>query len=352
MQVISLDNRIALADKMRNHKQNIAEAVTEEFFQRHPDWLVKYGERGRRLGIEDAGYHLEFLASAVESGNTIPFEDYSRWTTSMLGARNIDTHFVVENLQQIEQSLGPHLDPAERDMVALFIAAGCDACTQPAPAPAAGEDDADLALAQSLYLQAILNGQRKAAVTIALEPLKAKKSIIDIYLKVIQESLYAVGQLWETNKITVAQEHMATAISQYVVAQLYAHLEPTGISRGTMVITGVQGELHQIGANMVADVLEADGWDVRFLGTNMPHAGILQAIEETKADVLGISATMLFNVPHVIALIEDVRRKFDSRAPRIILGGSAFRAAPDLYKELGVEGFAPDLKTAIALISG
>ena len=77
---ISLPRCMALSDKLRGLKQLIAEAVTEDFFQRHPDWLARYGERGRKHGIEDASFHIEFLAGAVECGISTPFEDYARWT--------------------------------------------------------------------------------------------------------------------------------------------------------------------------------------------------------------------------------------------------------------------------------
>jgi methanogenic corrinoid protein MtbC1 len=102
---------------------------------------------------------------------------------------------------------------------------------------------------------------------------------------------------------------------------------------------------------MVADLLEADGWDVRFLGTNLPHAGILSAIAEHQPAVLGISATMIFNVPKVRQLIDDVRHRFGARAPQIVLGGSAFRSAPALGVELGAAGAATDLRAARLLVN-
>jgi len=191
----------------------------------------------------------------------------------------------------------------------------------------------------------------EAAANVALEALREGHSAPDVYVEILQNSLYEVGRRWESNQITVAEEHMATAITQYVVAQMYSRLAPSDVARGKMIIAGVEGELHQVGANMVADLLEADGWDVRFLGTNMPHDGILSAIAEHQPTVLGISATMIFNVPKVRRLIEDVRQKFAERAPRIILGGAAFRAAPALSAELGVSGFAPDLRSARTLVN-
>ena len=115
-----------------------------------------------------------------------------------------------------------------------------------------------------------------------------------------------------------------------------------------VVITGAQGEFHQVGANMVADVLEAAGWDVRFLGTDTPIGGVLEAIEEHEADILGISATMLFHISSVARLIDSVRAK-RGRQIRILAGGGAFRSAPSLYNELGADGCALDLRSAVAL---
>ena len=97
MTQLSLKDRTQLAEKIISLRYKIAEDVTEEFFRRHPDWMQKYGERGRARGIEDAIYHMNFLAAALQGGSLRSFEDYARWASGMLKARNIDPHFVVEN---------------------------------------------------------------------------------------------------------------------------------------------------------------------------------------------------------------------------------------------------------------
>jgi methanogenic corrinoid protein MtbC1 len=209
--------------------------------------------------------------------------------------------------------------------------------------------DNPFALAESMYVQAILQGNRRAAVTVVTENLRENADVIDTYVHVLQPAMYEVGRRWESNQITVAEEHMATAITQFVLSQLYAQLEPSSVDRGKALVTGVQGELHQVGANIVADALEADGWDVRFLGTNTPPSGILEALEQHRADLFGISATMLFNVPAVVALVSQVRERMGERSPKILLGGSAFRAAPHLVDDMSVDGWAGDVRTAIEL---
>ena len=352
MQPLSLTGRAALAEKILSTREQVAKAVTEEFFQRHPDWLARYGERGRRLGVEDAIYHQSYLASAIQAGTAAPFVDYIRWTVAMLGARNIAAHFVVENLEQIRQALQPLLSAAEHELVTDTIRAACDAEAGAPPESAADAicPPTALSLARELYLRAALKGDRRAATNIALEALGKVTDVVDLYVDLFQAAQYEVGRLWQENKITVAEEHMATAITQYVLAQVYGQLEANGQDRGRLVITGIEGELHQVGANMVADVFEARGWNVRFLGTNMPHPGVLEAVEEHRAEVVGISATMLLSIPKAVRLVEALRERFQADCPRIILGGRAFAYAPELARELGAEGPATDLRSALALV--
>src|SRR5664279_5438919 len=82
---------------------------------------------------------------------------------------------------------------------------------------------------------------------------------------------------------------------------------PVSIQRGRMIVTGVSGELHQLGANLVADAMESNGWTVRFLGTNLPHSAVLATVEEFSPDVLCISTTIVANLASVAELIRAVR---------------------------------------------
>ena len=338
-----------MAEQMRGFRQEIAEKVTEEFLHRYPDWVTRYGGRARRLGIEDAIFHQDFLVAAIETGDARLFGDYLRWTTGVLEARGIAPRFLRENVDQIAKELQSRLPPPVASEVAEFVKSGLNASLSAGVGVPDGKANAgELGNAQALYLEAILHGQRQAATGIAIETVRKGHGVPDVYADVLQESMYDVGRLWETNRITVAQEHMATAITQHVIAHLFPLIKPAQAQRGRMVITGVEGELHQVGPNMVADVLESAGWDVRFLGTNTPASGVLQAVEEHRADVLGISATMLFNLPSVRRLIAEALA-LPGRNLRVILGGSAFRATSGLYKEIGAVGVALDVRAALRL---
>ncbi len=342
--------RHALARTLRTHRDAAADHVTHEFLGRHPEWVERYGELAWVRGLEDARFHVDFLAGAVETGRPAAFGDYARWTMRVLGARGIGPEFLVENLAQLRDWFDAVLTAPDRALVHSCVAAAFDAVRADS-GPAAEDAPGDaLALERSMYLRAVLDGQRQAAVTIALEAFARGVTLTDLYCDLLQPTQYEVGRLWECNEITVAREHMATAITQFVVAQLYARAALPTMERGRVIVTGVEGELHQLGANMLADVLEADGWNVRFLGTQLPHRDILRALEDHRPAVLGISATMLFNLPRVTDLVADARSEFGS-ALRIVVGGGAFRSAPEVLRDIGADGFGHDLREGIALVN-
>ena len=341
--------RCATAERILAAKDVVAAAVTEEFLRRHPDFVTRYGEAGRNRGIEDARHHIEFLAAAIETGSAAAFCEYARWCRRLLSGIGIAPHLLAENFLQIANSLAEEVEASAAETIDAFTQSAVKACLETPDDESLAPAGSRLDDARSVFVQAILMGRRREALAVAREALREGHATMDVYTHVFQDGLYKIGHRWQMGQITVAQEHMATATVQYVIAQMYSELPMAAHSRGRAVVTGVQGEFHQVGANIVADMLEADGWDVRFLGTNMPHRGILAAVSDGEINLLGISATMLFNLPHVRALVLEVREKLGARAPRIVVGGGAFKLCDGFCAELGVEGPAADLRAAVQL---
>ena len=346
----TVSDRFQLARRLCSVKQNVAQAITDEFFLIHPEWTVRYGERGRQFCTADTCFHIDFLAGAIEADAPEAFADYSQWTARKLGARGIGAHTLEENFVQLEKHLSAELLPEQNAAVLTFLERGREACVACVPLPDGQPASDSLSLIGNVYLAAILGGQRQAALNIIEQALRGGHSHVDIYVDVFAESLHRVGELWEMNKISVAQEHIATAITQYAIAAIYPKLVPAEIHRGNMVVTGVAGELHQIGANLVADAMEATGWTVRFLGTNLPHSSVLSTIEEISADVLCISTTIVANLPSAADLVRVVRGKLNGRSPKIVLGGSAYRLATRFAHEVGATESFTDLRRALGIL--
>lgn len=171
---------------LRRSEQSMAEAVTDAFLQRHPDWVARYGEIATIRGIEDARFHVQFLASAIESDAPAAFAEYVRWTTRVLESRGIARAFLYENLLQVQQAAEPLLSADEREVLARFMAAGLAAgSSDPEPAPAEHPLDAT----RQMFIQTILKGDRRAAATVASEALREGVDIQDLYADVFEHAL-------------------------------------------------------------------------------------------------------------------------------------------------------------------
>ncbi|RYZ32485.1 MAG: cobalamin-binding protein, partial [Myxococcaceae bacterium] len=143
------------------------------------------------------------------------------------------------------------------------------------------------------YLHALLRGDRAGALAVVMgQGLERGVSVPELQIGVIQPAQREVGALWERNEISVVQEHLATSISQLVVAHLYPHL-PRGASNGKRVIVAcVEGELHELGARMGADFFEMAGFDVTLVGPGCPVGRLVERVASERADLLGLSATL------------------------------------------------------------
>lgn len=199
------------------------------------------------------------------------------------------------------------------------------------------------------YLRSLLASDRRTATKLILEEVAGGTSVRDIYTYVFQPFQYEIGRLWQTNQISVAQEHLCTAATQMVMSQLYPQIFAAEPIHGALVATCVSGDLHEIGLRMVTDFLQMDGWDTHYLGANVPHPDVLKTLADTGATLLAISATMTFHVGEVESLISQLRASPLGEKVRVLVGGYPFRIDPNLWKSVGADAFGRDAQETIEL---
>jgi methanogenic corrinoid protein MtbC1 len=205
----------------------------------------------------------------------------------------------------------------------------------------------DLAAVRASYLAAQLHGNRREALRLVIEEALARgASALDVGLEVIQEAQREIGRLWQANSITIAEEHMATAISNVAHAHLYDHAEREPANGKKVLVACVEGELHDFPARLVADALDLAGFEVRYLGANVPTDGLLAILEQGKPDLLALSVTMTFNVPSLRNATERVRESTNRRLP-IAVGGGACSWMQALAGELEADATARDARELV-----
>ncbi|HET9718606.1 MAG TPA: diguanylate cyclase [Solirubrobacteraceae bacterium] len=172
------------------------------------------------------------------------------------------------------------------------------------------------------FLDALLTGSARAADAVAEDALAGGLDGPAFHARVIAPAMREIGELWAENVLTVSDEHLATAISHEVAARVFAKLlKAAPASREQILLAAVQGEHHVLGLRLVADVLEGAGYEVLYLGADVPAPALLDACARYRPAAVGLTVSMWLNVPTLIGQIEQLHEL--EPAPRIIVGGRA-----------------------------
>lgn len=216
----------------------------------------------------------------------------------------------------------------------------------PQPSAAAGPHSEDF----DAFLRSLLEGDREKSLAIARRFVSNPSELFEFYLYFIQPAMYEIGNLWEKGEISTAREHLASAIVNRIMAVQYVEQMRTSDKiRGTVVVTAATNEFHEIGATMVANTLEFDGWDVCYLGANTPNEDLLGFVSQTAPDILAISSSLSLNLVSIRDIIREIRTWPREKQPKIMAGGLSFKNHPDLPEKLGADGYAPDASKAVEL---
>jgi methylmalonyl-CoA mutase cobalamin-binding domain/chain len=192
------------------------------------------------------------------------------------------------------------------------------------------------------YAAALAAGDARAALGVIDDLIDVGVEFDDLCEQVIEPALYEIGELWATGRIGVADEHLATSISETVLACIGAIWAAPADAEPRVLVCATDGEGHAVGARMVAESFAAADWSVRFLGASTPPDAVAAAGVDHHVDVLALSTTMAANLPSVAATVELAR----AAAPglRIVVGGQAYRGEQGVAERMGADLFAAELR--------
>lgn len=171
-------------------------------------------------------------------------------------------------------------------------------------------------LAQGIPPETILNEGLIGAMSITGRQFKAK-------------------EVWVPDVLLAARNmHSGVAIMKPILLEVQAS------SKGIIVIGTVQGDIHDIGKNIVAVLMEGSGFEVIDLGVNISTDGFLEAIEKHQPDVLGLSALLTTTMMEMKDVIGSIRSNSKGKMPKVIVGGAPLTR--EFADEIGADGYGED----------
>ena len=144
---------------------------------------------------------------------------------------------------------------------------------------------------------------------------------------VIRPALYDVGIRWANAEIGVAQEHVASATAAIALEHLAEHAAPEPAERPLAVVTCVEGELHALGARVIADALERHGWRTLYCGASTPVDEVVGLARDRGADLVALSVARRSGLPAAARTAAELHAL--DPAPVVVVGGQACHQRED-----------------------
>lgn len=199
------------------------------------------------------------------------------------------------------------------------------------------------------YVIPLLAGNRPACREYVARQLELCTDPVSLYYDLLWPAMEHVDKLYRNDRINSAAEHMATRINRSIADQLQTHLQKADPIQKRIVIACAEGEPEELGAQMCADLFEAQGWEVFFLGGGVPNDEILGLVGQLDPHVLLIFGTQPAGVPGVRKLVDQIREIGVASTMNIIVSGGVFNRADGLWKEVNADIVAKTASQALVL---
>ncbi|MFH8618469.1 methionine synthase [Streptomyces sp. NPDC017979] len=290
-----------------------------ELKRRHPDVQTTLGLSNISFGLNPAARILlnsVFLDECVKAGLDSAIVHASK----ILPIARFDDEQVTTALDLIYDRRAEDYDPLQR-LMELFE--GVDTKSLKA-----GKTEELLALPLEERLQRrIVDGEKKGLED-DLDAALAERPALDIVNETLLEGMKVVGELFGSGQMQLPFVLQSAEVMKNAVAYLEPHMEKSDAEgKGTIVLATVRGDVHDIGKNLVDIILSNNGYNVVNLGIKQPVSAILEAAEEHKADVIGMSGLLVKSTVIMKENLEEMNQRRIAADFPVILGGAALTRA-------------------------
>ncbi|MFJ8166824.1 dihydropteroate synthase, partial [Streptomyces sp. NPDC096136] len=290
-----------------------------ELKRRHPEVQTTLGLSNISFGLNPAARILlnsVFLDECVKAGLDSAIVHASK----ILPIARFDEEQVRTALDLIYDRRGGGYDPLQR-LMALFEGVNTKSMK-------AGKAEELLALPLDERLQRrIIDGEKNGLEADLDEALQSRPAL-DIVNDTLLEGMKVVGELFGSGQMQLPFVLQSAEVMKTAVAFLEPHMEKTDAEgKGTIVLATVRGDVHDIGKNLVDIILTNNGYNVVNIGIKQPVSAIVEAAQEHKADVIGMSGLLVKSTVIMKENLEELnQRKLAADYP-VILGGAALTRA-------------------------
>lgn len=196
--------------------------------------------------------------------------------------------------------------------------------------------------------KAILTGDAKTAVAVTQQAIAEKISPASLISDVMIPAMAEVGRLFECEEYFVPELLLSARAMKAALELLRPLLAETGVPpTGKVVIGTVKGDLHDIGKNLVASMLEGGGFEVTDLGVDVSPEKFIAAVQEKHPQIICLSALLTVTVPSMKSTIEALEQAGIRDQVKVMIGGAPVTA--EYAREIGADGYGENASVAVTV---
>lgn len=204
-----------------------------------------------------------------------------------------------------------------------------------------------MADAGKLY-EAVLNGDSRGSVAITQQALAEGVNPMDLVSKQMIPAMDEVGRRFECEEYFVPEMLLSARAMKSSLELVKPFLNSAGAEpAGRVVIGTVKGDLHDIGKNLVASLLEGGGFEVVDLGTDVASEKFVETVKERNANIVCLSALLTVTLPAMRTTIESLERAGVRERVKVMVGGAPVNAR--FADEIGADGYGESATAAVAM---
>ncbi len=198
----------------------------------------------------------------------------------------------------------------------------------------------------SVLSQAVQEGDDKKVVQLVKEALAESLPAIDILEKGLVHGVQALGQLFKDRQVYLPEILISTRAMNRGLEELQPYLAGADIhKKGIIVLGTVEGDLHDIGKNLVGMMLRSNGFNVVDMGVDVSADSFASAVKESNADIVAMSGLLTTTVTYFPTVIGRLEKAGLKNRVRVMIGGAPVTRG--LADSIGAEGFAEDCASAV-----
>ncbi len=201
------------------------------------------------------------------------------------------------------------------------------------------------------YMEPLVTGRRNLCRDIVHTAVQSGAEPRKLYQGLIWPAMEQIDRMYRDDRITTATQNMATFINRVVADQLQQYLPKVEPNGRRILIACANGESEELGAQMCADLFEADGWDVYFIGGGVPHDEVVTLLGQLRPEMFLIFGSKPQDAPIVRQLIDSIRDINACPTMNIMVSGGVFNRADGLWKEVKADLLAETAVEALDLAS-